>query len=217
MRHSFLKMATLAFIALGFVACESDSVGGIKKPLVYKNFDKQLKPYYVIQSQDENTIIEDYVVNRGNCGDKGLQKYVLNDEYNKAKEFVFDVGDWAVTSKFCVDNKNKEVCKVAKADPLSPFEQHHKDRKVGNFKYFLDKQGNKVEHIEEIYSSNIDFYNNLHDDFKKFYKKAEHKLGFGKSMAVKTKCSADRIMEIEITLNGGKKATYTFDPQYGGF
>lgn len=204
MKHLFLKMAVLAFIALGFVACDSDSVGGIKKPLVYKNFDNQLKPYYVIQSQDENTIIEDYVVNRGNCGDKDSPKYVLNDEYKEAQEIVFDVGDWQV-SKFCVDNKNKEVCKVF--EPL----------KVVHFMYFLDKQGNKVEKIEEIYANNIDFYNNLHDDFKKFYEKVEHKLGFGDSMAVKTKCSADRIMEIELTLNGGKKVAYKFDPQYGGF
>ena len=113
MRHSFLKMATLAFIALGFVACESDSVGGIKKPLVYKNFDKQLKPYYVIQSQDDNTIIEDYVVNRGNCGNKGLQKYGLNDEYSKASKVdcVINSGGFitACIAKFCVNDKNKDL------------------------------------------------------------------------------------------------------------
>ena len=78
MRHSFLKMATLAFIALGFVACESDSVGGIKKP------------YYVIQSQDENTIIENYVVNRGNCGDKDLPESPKYEEYRNNELFQTD-------------------------------------------------------------------------------------------------------------------------------
>lgn len=165
----------------------------------------------MIQSQDENTIIEDYVVNRGNCGDKVSPKYVLNDEYGKALDFDCVNNSRGITvcmSKFCVDNKNKEFCVVSD------------NQEWIIFRYFLDKQGNKIKGAEapkEIYSNNIDFYNNLHDDFKKFYSKTEHKLGFGKSMAVKTKCSADRIMEIELTLNGGKKVTYKFDPQYGGF
>lgn len=95
-----------------------------------------------------------------------------------------------------------------------------KDAKSPIYKIFIRQAGNKYGRYDapkEIYSSNIDFYNNLHDDLKKFYKKAEHKLGFGKSIAVKTKCSADRIMEIGLTLNGDKKVTYKFDPQYGGF
>ncbi len=202
-------MAVLAFIALGFIACDSDSVGGIKKPLVYKNFDNQLKPYYVIQSQDENTIIEDYVVNRGNCN-AYLLKYKFDKEKTENKEII---GELCAKYK----DKDKEFCTT-----------YYSGGRAIN--YLLDKQGNKIKIgndgyygdywwriPREIYANNIDFYNNLHDDFKKFYEKVEHKLGFGDSMAVKTKCSADRIMEIELTLNGGKKVAYKFDPQYGGF
>lgn len=209
MRKSFLYLATLAFIALGFVACESDSVGGIKKPLVYKNFDNQLKPYYAIQSQDNNTVIEDYVVNRGNCNAYFLMyKFDVNKTKNKE-----------VKNELCAKHKICYEDKYRKKDD----EFYYSD-----IQYLLDKQGNKIiisflyggssAAPKEIYSSNIDFYNNLHDDFKQFYDKVEPtKLGFGESMRVKTNCSADRIMEIELTLNGGKKVTYKFDPQYGGF
>lgn len=77
MIKSFLHLIALALVAMGFVACSEESRLGIKKPLVFPTMDNYGKIYYAIQSQDENTIIEDYVVNRGNCGDDDFKQFYL--------------------------------------------------------------------------------------------------------------------------------------------
>ncbi len=87
---TLLKVFLLGFLALGFVACDKvsevvDSASkavdtatkegkkfakalSIEQPLLGVGFDDNYKQYLYIQSQDNNTIIEDIIINRGNCG-----------------------------------------------------------------------------------------------------------------------------------------------------
>ncbi len=84
-----LKVCVLGFMALGFVACDEvsavvDSASkavdtatkegkkiaqalSIEQPLLGVDFDNNYKAHLYIQSQDNNTIIEDIIINRGNC------------------------------------------------------------------------------------------------------------------------------------------------------
>lgn len=88
-----LKIFVLGFMALGFVAC--DEVGNaveqatkegkkiakalsIEQPLLGTDIsDYDFKQTLYIQSQDNNTIIDDIIINRGNCG---VIKYVRDDD-----------------------------------------------------------------------------------------------------------------------------------------
>lgn len=198
MRQSFLKLSALALVAMGFVACSDESRLGIQKPLIVTKFDNG-NFYYVIQSQDENMIIEDYVVNRGNCG-AGLPKYEYDSNLEKQHR-----------KELCSKYKDKKICEYDYSN-----EQY--------VRYFLDKQGKKLWedylYPSYIYSDyKMDFYNNLHDDFKKLYKKPEPiKLGYGKTMRLGIgKCSADEVIEAQLVLNGGKKITYNVSVATGGY
>lgn len=191
MAKTFLPLVALALVAMGFVACSEESRLGIQKPLVFPTMDNYGKIYYAIQSQDENTAIENYIVNRGNCG-KGLAQYEYDlDLYKQHKE------------ELCAKYKDKEIC--------SKLYRYSLD-------YLLDKQGKKIDKKYDIFSSNedMDYFNNLHDDFKKLYKKIEpKKLGYGETMKIDIgRCDSSNIMEVQLVLNGGKKVTYNLKGGY---
>lgn len=195
MRQSFLKFGVLALVAMGFVACSEESRLGIKKPLVFPTMDNYGKIYYAIQSQDENTAIENYIVNRGNCGE-GLAQYEYDlDLYKQHKE------------ELCAKYKDKEIC-----SKLYGYGGGY------SLDYLLDKQGKKIDKKYSIYSNkeDVDYFNNLHDDFKKLYSKVEpKKLGYGETMKINIgKCDSGNIMEVQLVLNGGKKVTYNLKGGY---
>lgn len=101
---NLLKMCALGFLAFGLSACDkiSEAVDSASKavdsatqegkkiakalsieaPLLAIDYDKDYDPYFVIQSQDNNTIIEDIIINRGNCG---VIKY--ERDYDMAKAY----------------------------------------------------------------------------------------------------------------------------------
>ena len=99
-----LKIFVLVFMALGFVACDEvsevvDSASkavdtatkegkkfaqalSIEQPLLRTEFnDKGDDIIFYIQSQDNNTIIEDIIINRGNCS---VIKYVADRDMIRA-------------------------------------------------------------------------------------------------------------------------------------
>lgn len=99
-----LKVFLLGFLAFGFVACDEvsevvDSASkavdtatkegkklakalSIEQPLLRAEFnDKYDDMILYIQSQDNNTIIEDIIINRGNCS---VAKYILDDSMLRA-------------------------------------------------------------------------------------------------------------------------------------
>lgn len=185
MNFSFLKFGAIALVAMGFVACSEESRLGIKKPLVSPTMDNYGKIYYAIQSQDENTIIEDYIVNRGNCG-RGLMQYEWKRSLKEQHE-----------KELCAKYKDKGIC-----------------GKEGKSLYdILDKQGKErfyLDYMDGFYTIYSDKYNNLNDDFKKLYEKVEpKKLGYGETMKIDIgRCDSSNIMEVQLVLNGGKKVTY---------
>lgn len=68
-KSKFVGVALATFVAFAFTGC--DEVKGlfssIKEPLVNIELDNQLNPILVIQSQDNETIINAVKLNRGNC------------------------------------------------------------------------------------------------------------------------------------------------------
>lgn len=88
-----LKICVLGFMALGFVACDEVSNAvesatkegkkiaqalSIEQPLLGADISEyDFKQTLYIQSQDNNTTIEDIIINRGNCG---VIKYVKDDD-----------------------------------------------------------------------------------------------------------------------------------------
>lgn len=189
MIKSFLHLIALALVAMGFVACSEESRLGIEKPLVFPTMDNYGKIYYAIQSQDENTAIENYIVNRGNCG-KGLMQY--KGDFDLARQHQ---------KELCAKYKDKGICEDGKSLDVT----------------ILNKQGEKVFFMTNIYSVyNMDYFNNIHDDFKKLYRKLEpRKLGYGETMKIDIgECNSSNIMEVQLVLNGGKKVTYNLKGGY---
>ena len=104
-----LKVCVLGFMALGFVACDEVSNAvesatkegkkiaqalSIEQPLLgVANGENLLGDYITflyIQSQDNNTIIEDIIINRGNCA---VMKYEEDTDMTKAyKELHPELG-----------------------------------------------------------------------------------------------------------------------------
>lgn len=102
-----LKICVLGFMALGFVACDEvsavvDSASkavdtaakeskkiaqalSIEQPLLGVEYNEFLsRPQLYIQSQDNNTIIEDIIINRGNCAViKYKQDYDMASAYEE--------------------------------------------------------------------------------------------------------------------------------------
>ena len=87
---NLLKICALGLLAFGLVACDEvsqkvneamDSAGNalksanIETPLVGWEFNDDMDVQLYIQSQDDNTSIEDIIINRGNCA---FVKYKLD-------------------------------------------------------------------------------------------------------------------------------------------
>ena len=185
MIKSFLHLIALALVAMGFVACSEESRLGIKKPLVFPTMDNYGKIYYAIQSQDENTAIENYIVNRGNCG-RGLLQYEYDYDLEKQHK-----------KELCAKYKDKEICRT------------------NTFVYVLNKQGKKLVAFEMYKISLISYNNLNDDFKKLYKKIEPRKLGYGKTMEIGIGgCSADEVMEVQLVLNGGKKVTYNLKGGY---
>ncbi|MGX3097610.1 hypothetical protein [Helicobacter sp. 23-1046] len=99
--RKLLKVCVLGILVFGLSACDevADNAGkaidsattedkkvaralSIESPLLAIDYDKNYDPYFVIQSQDNNTIIEDIILNRGNCG---VVKY--KEDYDMANAY----------------------------------------------------------------------------------------------------------------------------------
>lgn len=184
MAKTFL-LSTLALVAMGFVACSEESRLGIKKPLVFPTMDNYGKIYYAIQSQDENTIIEDYIVNRGNCG-RGLLQYRHDSDLKKQHE-----------KELCDKYKDKGIC-----DGIGILDKQGERRSVIFDEYYkisLSTYNNLNDDFKKLYKK-ID---------------EPRKLGYGETMKIDIgKCDSSNIMEVQLILNGGKKVTYNLKGGY---
>ena len=80
LKSKFLGVALATFVAFAFTGC--DEVKGlaasvsIEEPLVEIAYTNSGVPYLHIQSQDNDTVIEDIIINRGNCA---VFKWIRDD------------------------------------------------------------------------------------------------------------------------------------------
>ena len=179
-----VALATLV-VAVCFVGCGDGTPSvSIESPLasLEPGRDGNLRLY--IQSQDNGTVIEDVIINRGNCG---VRKYVTNgsaiDAYRKNHPDR-GTGMW-------VQLRTKSGELVSRP--------HESTFRGGKFHYTYN-----------LYLTDMDYYNALDDESKATYK-AEYpaKLPYGERFYVSNKCDGNKIIEVEVVTNGGS-FTYKF-------
>ena len=185
-----VALATLV-VAVCFVGCgdgtPSDGTPSvsIESPLASLEPDRSGNLSLYIQSQDNGTVIEDVIINRGNCG---VRKYVTNgsaiDAYRKNHPDR-GTGMWVQ-----LRTKSGELVS--------------RHRRVSTFR------GGKIHYTYDLYLTDMDYYNALDDESKATYK-AEYpaKLPYGERFYVSNKCDGNKIIEVEVVTNGGS-FTYKF-------
>lgn len=206
------KKIILAFVAVGFVGCDEGVDGvkrafsSIKEPLisVEQSVKEFLNNYYiksqlVIQSQDNNMIIEGMSINQGNCP---VSLYTVDFEsVKKALQIVPEMGVVRIDRgglrssvevvPFLLD-KNEEVYLIG-------------DLKFGVNRYGLTGFGSKLL----IWDNNTSLYDNAHDGIKEivdvvFKPVYPVKLPFGEKFAPILGCDGSKIIEVSLKTNGGE-------------
>lgn len=182
---NFIFKVALCIVSLGLVGCDGISYANIEKPLVKKELNNRGYLSLRVQSQDNETIIQDIVINRGNCP---VEKYQLNDE--KYKIYKQDPDSFNASFKGVLKNKKGEFLGVG-----------------------WSEYGNRQHTITHILYSNkkdIDFYNDLNDKSKAVYENSfPKKLAFGQTYTISKKCDTENIIEVLLVVNG-EKLTYKF-------
>ena len=202
-KSKFLGVALATFVAFAFTGC--DEVKGlfssIKEPLVNIELDNKLNPILVIQSQDNETIINAVKLNRGNCG---LVLYETSEEsllaYARAnRDRVFFVGRYPGARITFV--KNGEVIEF---ESMSDLGFGTKGLSLGGrtkLPLFGDTDG-------------LALYNSLDEASKRaFVSVYPVKLPYGEKFNPRPNCAVNKIIEVELETNGG---TFTYNFEKGG-
>ena len=202
-KSKFLGVALATFVAFAFTGC--DEVKGlfssIKEPLVNIELDNKLNPILVIQSQDNETIINAVKLNRGNCG---LVLYETSEEsllaYARAnRDRVFFVGRYPGARITFV--KNGEVIEF---ESMSDLGFGTKGLSLGGrtkLPLFGDTDG-------------LALYNSLDEASKRaFVSVYPVKLPYGEKFNPRPNCAGNKIIEVELETNGG---TFTYNFEKGG-
>lgn len=195
-------VALATFVAFAFTGC--DEVKGlfssIKEPLVNIELDNQLNPILVIQSQDNETIINAVKLNRGNCG---LVLYETSEEsllaYARAnRDRVFFKKETRARITFV---KNGEAIEF---ESMSDLRFGEKGLSLGGrtkLPLFSDTDG-------------LALYNGLDEASKRaFVSVYPVKLPYGEKFNPRPNCAVNKIIEVELETNGG---TFTYNFEKGG-
>lgn len=203
-KSKFLGVALATFVAFAFTGC--DEVKGlfssIKEPLVNIELDNRLNPVLVIQSQDNETIINAVKLNRGNCG---VVLYETSEEsllaYARAnRDRVFFKGKHPDARITFV--KNGEAIEFESMGDLY-FREEGLSFAGGNGKIplFSDTDG-------------LALYNGLDEASKRaFVSVYPVKLPYGEKFNPRPNCAVNKIIEVELETNGG---TFTYNFEKGG-
>ena len=203
-KSKFLGVALATFVAFAFTGC--DEVKGlfssIKEPLVNIELDNRLNPVLVIQSQDNETIINAVKLNRGNCG---VVLYETSEEsllaYARANhDRVFFMGNYPQARITFV--KNGEAIEFESMGDLY-FRKKGLSFAGGNGKIplFSDTDG-------------LALYNGLDEASKRaFVSVYPVKLPYGEKFNPRPYCAVNKIIEVELETNGG---TFTYNFEKGG-
>ena len=159
----------------------------IEEPLVEIAYNSNGYSYLSIQSQDNETSIEDIIINRGNCL---VEKYELVG--NLTEQF----------KKYCATHPDR--C----GKDITSWSYDTKLRTQSGELFQLNGSWSALFSDEK----SMDYYNALDDESKTLYKPIYPiKLPYGKKFSPNyTNCSADTIIEVELVVNGGGRLTYKF-------
>lgn len=203
-KSKFLGVALATFVAFAFTGC--DEVKGlfssIKEPLVNIELDNQLNPILVIQSQDNETIINAVKLNRGNCDivlyETSKESLLAYARANRDRVFFKDRtgGDARITFV-----KNGEVIEFESMSDLGFGEKGLILGGRTKLPLFGDTDG-------------LALYNGLDEASKRaFVSVYPVKLPYGEKFNPRPNCAVNKIIEVELETNGG---TFTYNFEKGG-
>ena len=202
-KSKFLGVALATFVAFAFTGC--DEVKGlfssIKEPLVNIELDNQLNPILVIQSQDNETVINAVKLNRGNCG---VVIYETSEESLLA---------YARTNRDRVFFKKEETrarITFVKNGEAIEFES------MGSL--WFDEKGLSLNGRTKLPlfsdTDGLALYNGLDEASKRaFVSVYPVKLPYGEKFNPRPNCAVNKIIEVELETNGG---TFTYNFEKGG-
>lgn len=203
-KSNFLGVALATFVAFALTGC--DEVKGlfssIKEPLVNIELDNQLNPILVIQSQDNETIINAVKLNRGNCDivlyETSKESLLAYARANRDRVFFKDRtgGDARITFV-----KNGEVIEFESMSDLGFGEKGLILGGRTKLPLFGDTDG-------------LALYNGLDEASKRaFVSVYPVKLPYGEKFNPRPNCAVNKIIEVELETNGG---TFTYNFEKGG-
>lgn len=204
LKPKILGVAFATFVGLIFTAC--DEVKGIfasiEEPLVTIELDKRFNPVLVIQSQDNETVINAVKLNRGNCG------VVI---YETSKESLLAYARAYRDRVFFKENAlfgfYATITFLENGKPITL-------NGMGDLEFGsngLNLSGNaKIP----LYTDGLALYNSLDEASKSaLISVYPVKLPYGEKFYPRPDCSADKIIEVELETNGG---TFTYNFEQGG-
>lgn len=203
-KSKFLGVALATFVAFAFTGC--DEVKGlfssIKEPLVNIELDNRLNPILVIQSQDNETIINAVKLNRGNCGvvlyETSEESLLAYARANRDRVFFKD-GSWAARITFV---KNGEAIEFESMGDL----------RFGEKGLSLEGGRTKLPLFGD--TDGLALYNGLDEASKRaFVSVYPVKLPYGEKFNPRPNCAVNKIIEVELETNGG---TFTYNFEKGG-
>lgn len=192
---NLLKIA-LAFIVLGLVGCDEmkSLFSSIEEPLVTTEYNSRGYLRLFIQSQDNETIIEEVKLNRGNCG---VTIYETNAEsllaYARAnRDRVVFLGNSLNARIDFVRNGQ-----VVTMDGMATL-------KFGENGLEFNRGETKFQAL----SNDLSPYQSLDEASKSaFVSLYPKKLPYGEKFSPGINCAADKIIEVELVANG---STFTY-------
>lgn len=206
-KSKFLGVALATFVAFAFTGC--DEVKGlfssIKEPLVNIELDDKLNPILVIQSQDNETIINAVKLNRGNCGvvlyETSEESLLAYARANRDRVF-FKRGSYDVTHARITFVKNGEAIEF---ESMSDLEFSEK-----GLEFYGDRT--KIPLFSD--TDGLALYNGLDEASKRaFVSVYPVKLPYGEKFNPRPNCAVNKIIEVELETNGG---TFTYNFEKGG-
>lgn len=205
LKPKILGVAFATFVGLTFTAC--DEVKGIfasiEEPLVTIELNSRFNPVLVIQSQDNETVINAVKLNRGNCG---VVIYETSEEsllaYARAyRDRVFFKENSLYATITFLEN-GKAITLNGVGDLYFP------DYSEG-LRFRFDGEANV-----RLYTDGLALYNSLDEASKSaLISVYPVKLPYGEKFYPRPDCSADKIIEVELETNGG---TFTYNFEQGG-
>lgn len=207
MKNLILKQVAIVLVALGFTACDEVSklFTSIKEPIVQleKGFDRDFKPFtnLVIQSQDNEMVIESIKLNEGNCpvithtaNKQSWIRYIQNYPERGIVDSRTEIQVLPMikiknsTDVFTLQNSGgNDLGFNVKADGLTTWVRDDL------FDSYLTAE--EYEEIEELTKT-------------AYIAQYPVKLPFGEKFIPKVKCSESSIIKVELETNGG---SFVFD------